>query len=153
MNDITLTEFKLIGLKFEGKTTNSGGQSSIDCGNLWREFEKREIAEQIPDKISDAIYAVYFAYEGDHTDLFSYFIDCKVKPDTEVPEGMNSLVIPKQKYEKVTTKGRMPDCVSNSWESIWGSEINRSYKYDFEVYDDRSKDWSKAEIDIFVSIN
>lgn len=66
---------------------------------------------------------------------------------------MNSLVIPEQKYEKVTAKGRIPDCVSNSWKSIWGSESNRSYKYDFEVYDDRSKDWSKAEIDIFVSIN
>lgn len=153
MNNIKLTEFKLIGLKLEGKTTNSGGQSSKDCGNLWQEFEKKNFAEQIPDKISNEIYAVYYVYEGDQTEPFSYFIGCKVKLDTETPQGMDSLVIPEQNYEKVTAKGKIPDCISKSWESIWGSEIKRSYKYDFEVYDERSKDWNNAEIDIFISIN
>jgi len=40
MDDIKLVAFKLIGLKLEGKTTNRGGQSSRDCGNLWQTFEK-----------------------------------------------------------------------------------------------------------------
>jgi len=66
---------------------------------------------------------------------------------------MDRLVIPEQNYEKVTARGKMPDCISMSWESIWDSEIIRSYKYDFEVYDERSKDWNNAEVDIFVSTN
>lgn len=151
MNEITLAEFKLIGLKLEGKTTNSGGKSSIDCGSLWQKFEKGNYAEQISDKINNAIYAVYFAYDGNHTEPFSYFIGCKVKPDTATPEGMNSLVIPEQSYMQITAKGKMTDCITRSWKSIWESEIKRSYQYDFEVYDDRSNDWNHAEVDIYVS--
>ena len=153
MKAVRLNEFKLIGLKLEGKTTNNGGQSSKDCGNLWQKFENGNFAEQIPGKISKEIYAVYFAYEGDHTEPFSYFIGCKVKPDTEPPEGMYSLIIPGQNYAKVTAKGEMPGCISRSWESIWNSKIERSYKYDFEVYDERSEVRSNAEVDIFVSTN
>ena len=48
-------------------------------------------------------------------------------------------------------KGKMPDCISNSWKDIWDSKIERAYKYDFEVYDERSKDWNNATVDIFVS--
>lgn len=78
--DITKkSEFKLIGLKLDHKTTNKGGQSSIDCGNLWQRFEIENFVERIPNKLGDEIYAVYFDYEGDNTEPFSYFIGCKVK--------------------------------------------------------------------------
>lgn len=40
MEKIEKTKFKLIGLKLDHKTTNEGGQSGIDCGNLWQKFEK-----------------------------------------------------------------------------------------------------------------
>ena len=41
MEKIKLTGFKLIGIRLDKKTTNSGGQSAIDCGNLWQKFERR----------------------------------------------------------------------------------------------------------------
>jgi predicted transcriptional regulator YdeE len=74
-----------------------------------------------------------------------------VKIDTEAPQGMNKLLVPGQSYSKVIAKGKMPDCVANSWKDIWSSKIDRAYKHDFEVYDERSKDWSNAEVEIFVS--
>jgi predicted transcriptional regulator YdeE len=86
MNPIELGEAKLIGLALKGKTTNINEQSSTDCGNLWQEFEKGKYAETIPNKLTDEILAVYHQYEGDHTESFSYFIGCKVKADTEVPQ-------------------------------------------------------------------
>ena len=153
MEKIKKTEFKLIGLKLGGKTTNDNGQSGIDCGNLWQKFERENFAERIPGKLSDEIYAVYFDYEGDYTKPFSYFIGCKVKNDTQTPQGMTNLIIPAGSFTKVIAKGKMPDCVANSWKDIWNSEIERTYKYDFEIYDERSKDWSNAEVEIFVSNN
>jgi predicted transcriptional regulator YdeE len=152
MNPIELGEAKLIGLALKGKTTNINEQSSIDCGNLWQEFEKGKYAEKIPNKLTDEILAVYHQYEGDYTEPFSYFIGCKVKADTEVPAGLETLTIAKGIYQKINAKGKMPDCVVNAWKEIWISNIPRSYKMDFEVYDERSKDWSNAEVEVYLSI-
>lgn len=153
MNKIELEEIKLIGLSLKTKTNNENGRSSIDCGNLWQEFEKESYEDKIPDKLSDEILAVYHKYEGDNTKPFSYFIGCKVKTETEVPEGMDSLIIAKGMYQKFNAKGKMPDCVANAWKEIWSSNICRAYQADFEVYDERSKDWSNAaEVEIYLSI-
>jgi len=151
MDRINILEFKLIGLKLDKKTTNEGGQSSIDCGSLWQKFETGNFIKIIPNKLGDEIYAVYFEYEGDDTKPFSYFIGCKVEIDAEIPQGMDSLLIPSGNYYKETAKGKMTGCITDAWKRIWSSETNRTYKYDFEVYDERSKDWSNAEIEIFVS--
>jgi predicted transcriptional regulator YdeE len=153
MDKIEKDEFKLIGLKLNNKTTNENGQSGIDCGSLWQKFEKENFAERIIGKLSDEIYAVYYDYEGDHTKPFSYFIGCKVKIDSQNPQDMDSLIIPTGSYYKVVAKGTMPDCVANAWKKIWSSISDRSYQFDFEIYDERSKDWSNAEVEVFVSSN
>ncbi len=153
MDKIKKTEFKLIGIKLDKQTTNQNLQSELDCGNLWQKFETENFVYKIPNKLSNEIYAVYFDYEGDYTSPFSYFIGCKVKIDSEVPNGLDSLFLPAENYYKIIAKGKMPDCVSNSWKNIWASNIDRAYSYDFEVYDERSKDWSNAEVEIFVSLN
>lgn len=151
MEKIQLAAFKLIGIKLDKKTSNEDGQSSIDCGNLWQKFETENYSDQIPNKLSDDIYAVYFDYDGDYTKPFSYFIGCKTKDDSITPEGMHSLFIPEQNYLKVLAKGIMPDCITNAWKDVWTSQLDRTYQFDFEVYDNRSKDWSNAEVDIFVA--
>jgi len=151
INKMELEEIKLIGLSLPAKTTNEMGQSGIDCGNLWQKFEKENYAGKIPNKLSDEILAVYHHYEGDHTRPFSYFIGCKVEAETEIPEGLDGLLIPKGLYQKIIAAGKMPDCVINTWKEIWNSDIPRAYKADFEVYDERSKDWNNAIVDIFVS--
>ena len=153
MDKIKKNEFKLIGLKLDKQTTNQNGQSGFDCGNLWQKFEKEKFVEKIQNKLSEEIYAVYYDYEDDYTKSFSYFIGCKVKIDSEAPNEMDSLFLPAENYSKIIAKGKMPDCVSDSWINIWASNIDRAYNYDFEVYDERSKDWSNAEVEIFVSVN
>jgi len=152
MDKIELETTKLIGLALKTKTTNALGQSGIDCGNLWQKFEIEDMVGKIPDRLSDDILAVYHQYEGDHTMPFSYFIGCKVKPETVVPEGMDSLIIPKGAFQKITSRGVMPDCVANTWKEIWNSAIPRAYTADIEVYDQRSKDWSNAEVDFYISV-
>lgn len=149
---IILNKTKLIGLALENKTSNLHGQSGFDCGNLWQKFEKGDYASKIPGRISEEIVAVYHQYEGDYTHPFSYFIGCKVKADTEVPEGMTALTLPEAKYQKFVAKGTMPACIAKVWKEIWNSGIQRAYTVDFEIYDKRSKNWNDAEVDIYISI-
>lgn len=148
MEKISLAEIKLIGLSLGGKTTNENGQSAIDCGSHWQKFEAGKYAERIPNKINDEIFAVYHDYESDHTGPYSYFIGCKVDDNTVAPEGMDSLA----EYAKIIAKGIMPDCVAIAWKDIWASTLERAYRADFEIYDERSKDWNAAEVEIYVGV-
>lgn len=125
----------------------------MDCGNLWQKFEIEKIFELIPNKLRNEIYAAYYDYEKDETKPFSYFIGCKVDEEAETPKRLNELLVPSQNYVKVIAKGIMTGCITEAWKKIWESNLNRKFGFDFEVYDERSKDWNNAELDIFISIN
>jgi predicted transcriptional regulator YdeE len=142
----------LTGIALPHKTTNANGQSGQDCGKLWQQFEKGEYFIKIPERLDEKLYAVYFDYEGDHTKPFSYFIGCRVAPGSAAPEGMESIVIPPADYIKFTAKGKIPDCIGETWNTIWRSDLKRAYKADFEIYDERSSNWEDAEVDIYVSV-
>jgi predicted transcriptional regulator YdeE len=152
INETIPEEIRLFGLSLKRKTTNLNGQSASDCGNLWQEFETNSCAARITGKTGDEVFAVYHAYEGDHTMPFSYFIGCRVPLDTKAQEGFDVLTLPKGSYKKWPARGKMPDCIAEAWMQIWAADIPRAYHTDFEVYDQRSKDWSNAEVDIFISL-
>lgn len=152
MESVQLEKIRLIGLKLQGKTTNQNSQSSKDCGNLWQRFEQENIKEQIPNKLSNKVYAVYYDYNGDENQPFAYFIGCAVSGD-EVFQGLDSLIIPSQTYLKTVAKGVMPRCITETWKMIWSSKLPRRFGFDFETYDERSSDWNNAEVDIFVSVS
>lgn len=147
-----IEEFYLIGLSLKDKTSNINQQAMIDCGNLWQRFEKEKITTQIPNKLGEELFAVYHDYDGDYTQPYAYFIGCKVKKGTVAPEELDSLVIPKNRYQKIVAKGKMPDCVANAWIEIWKGDLPRAYTADFEVYDEQSKDWNNALVNIYLAI-
>lgn len=142
----------LTGIALPEKTTNDNNQAMKDCGGLWEKFEKGGYFTKIPQRIEDKVYAVYFDYEGDHTKPYSYFIGCRIEPGSPVPEDMESVVIPPGDFKMFTAKGKMPECIGTTWGKIWEADIKRAYKADFEIYDERSRDWENAEVDIFISI-
>ena len=152
MNTLKLPSIRLMGIMLEDRTSNENGRSNEDCGQLWQNFQKQDIVSKIPNKISDAVYAVYFDYDSDQNGEFSYFLGCPVGRTNDIPKGLSFLKIPAQSYRKITAKGEMPKCIAKAWESIWRSDIERTYQFDFEVYDQRSKDWKAAEIDIYLGV-
>ena len=152
MDTLTIEEIYLAGISLPFKTTNENGQSVTDCGSLWQKFEKEDCVSQIPGKLDGSVYAVYHEYEGDHTKPFSYFIGCRVEPAITLPDGMVTLRIPAGNYKKITARGKMPDCIAGAWKEIWNSSLQRKFTTDFEVYDERSKDWQDAEVDIYLSV-
>ena len=149
---VEIKEKRLIGLALRSKTVNANGQSSRDCENLWHEFHKQNFSDIIGGKVSNDIFGVYHDYEGDSTQPFSYFIGYEVSPDAEVTGGLQSLTIPAGQYQKHVAKGTMPECVISAWKEIWNIAYRRTYQVDFEVYDERSKDWSSAEVDVYLSV-
>ncbi len=152
METIEKPAFRLIGLKLKTKTVNENNQSMKDCGELWQKFENEKIAVTIPDKSDDAVYAVYFDYEKDETKPFAYFIGCRVDENALLPQGLDDLWIPAQDYKQFTARGVMTGCVTDTWQKIWNSDTKRKFAFDFEVYDERSRDWSNAAVDIFISV-
>ncbi len=153
MDHISIDTFTLAGIRLPGKTTNSNEQSSRDCGALWQRFEQEKIANKIAGKLDNAVRAVYFDYDGDHTQPFSYFIGCRVDPKAVQPDGLEKLTIPSGTYKKIVARGKMPYCIMNAWREIWSKDDSvRGYAFDFEVYDQRSYDWSNAEVDILLSL-
>lgn len=150
--NIEIEEINLIGLALKTKTSNINEQAMIDCGNLWQQFEKENIAGQIPNKLDEDILAVYHDYEGDYTKPYAYFIGCKVKKGTKIPNGLDGLNISADTYQKIIAKGKIPDCVANAWREIWSANIPRAYHADFEIYDAKSADWVNAEVGIYLSV-
>ena len=153
METLTTGGFRLIGLQLDGKTYNSNGQSGRDCGFLWQKFQSEDYYSRISGKLNDEIYAVYFDYEGDHTQPYSYFIGCKVDSSADVPEGMSSIYITEGSYIRLIAEGKMPDCVAEKWVEIWESDIERRYTYDFEVYGEKSRDWNNSTVEILLACN
>jgi len=152
INKTEIAGFTLTGLALKTKTTNANGQSAIDCGSLWQQFEKGNYADKIPGKLDNEIIAVYHSYDGDHTQPFSYFIGCRVAAGSTAPAGVDSLTIAKGTYQKFIAKGKMPGCIANTWREIWRTGIPRAYTADFEIYDERSKDWNDAVVEIFIAV-
>jgi predicted transcriptional regulator YdeE len=152
MKTIEMEDIQLIGLSLKTKTTNLNGRSSIDCGKLWTEFNEVNSINLISGRTSDEILAVYYQYEGENKETFAYFIGCKVKGGTEIPNGMQRLILPRGNYQKLAVKGTMPSCLHDAWKQIWDGATPRTYQMDFEVYDERSKDWNAAEVDIYLSV-
>lgn len=155
MKHLRLEQIHLIGLQLPSKTTNENGQSGIDCGKLWQKFEDEHYMDRIPNKRTDDVIAAYHQYEGDYTQPFSYFVGCEVQPGTDVPEQMDQLVIPAQTYTRFFARGPMPDCMADTWSKIWKQEnqLNRTYTIDFERYGPKSRDWSNAEVEIFIAVD
>ncbi len=151
MNTVFKEQFKLIGISLPYKTYNADGKSMADCGSLWQKFEEGGYYNLINDKTEEAVYAVYHNYDGDHNQPYSFFIGCKVALETEI-DGFTSLIIPENSYKEIIAAGEIPKCIANSWKEIWKDEFERAYKFDFEIYDNRSSDWKNAEVPIYISI-
>ena len=152
MKEIERDEITIVGIKLNEKTSNIDNRSQLDIGNLWERFEKENITSQIPTKKNNDIVAVYFDYDGDYREPFSYLIGFEVSILEKVPVGLTKITIPQSKYLKFTARGKMPDCISETWQTIWKTKVERAYKYDIERYSEKSWNKINSEDDIFISI-
>jgi predicted transcriptional regulator YdeE len=145
--EINLPEISLIGIE-----TRTNISSIADVGELWQKFYVNGIQDRTPNCIDTRVFVLYSHYETDHTGNFNSLIGSPVTDLAYIPPGMVGRLIPTQKYCVKRAEGTLPNAVIDAWKMIWHSDINRTFKYDFELYDDRAQDQNNAEVDIFIAV-
>ncbi|WP_184548649.1 GyrI-like domain-containing protein [Mucilaginibacter sp. FT3.2] len=152
----TITEnVHIEGFFLEGisvRTTNQNGQSAKDIGGLWGRFMEDNVLPQIEDRITDKIYCVYTEYESDYTGVYTAVLGCKVRSLDKIPNGLTGLTIPAANYVKYTAKGRLPDCVAETWQEVWNSNLDRAYIADFDGWGAKAQNPEDAEVEIYVGV-
>ena len=147
----TINSFKIIGIGIE--STNENGQAAEDLENLWSRFYAENVLAQIPNKLSEDIYAIYTDYESDYTGKYTCIIGQKVDSIAKFPAGLIGREFKSGTYRKIIAKGPMPNAIVDAWKEIWDKdeELNRSYTADFEVYSQKSQNGDNSEVEIYIA--
>lgn len=147
---IQLPEFNIVGIAV--RTTNQHGKAAQDIGLLWQRFMMEQVAAQIPNKLSDAIYCVYLDYESDYQGEYTTLLGCRVTHANALPDFLIGKTIPTATYAVFESVGELPACVGRTWATIWQTPLQRAYLADFDVYDERASNPQNAVVETFVSV-
>ena len=144
--------FKLIGISV--RTTNQNNQVQEDLGKLWGQFSSENINEEIPNKISNEILAIYTDNQSNDTEDYTTIIGVPVSTLNEIPNGMIGQEFQPENFKKFIAKGEMPKAVDDTWINIWEQDknLNRKYTYDFELYGANCNKGTDSEVEIFVAV-
>ena len=144
--------FKLIGISV--RTTNQNNQVQEDLGKLWGQFSSENINEEIPNKISNEILAIYTDYQSNDTEDYTTIIGVPVSTLNEIPNGMIGQEFQPENFKKFIAKGEMPKAVDDTWINIWEQDknLNRKYTYDFELYGANCNKGTDSEVEIFGAV-
>jgi len=149
--------FSVIGISARTSNAKEVTEEGV-IGKMWgRLFEEGGLAK-IPHKADQRIIAAYTDYASDHNGEYTYVLGARVTSDAEIPAGMVAKKIPAQKFAVFTSeKGPAQKVVPQLWmrinslpETAVGGD--RSYKADFEVYDERAADPADLQMDVYVGI-
>lgn len=151
-------EFLVVGI--EMRTSNAKEMTSEGViGKQWQRFFQEGVAQQIPNRTSDSIYAVYSDYASDHNGEYSFLLGVKVPPGTSPPTGCVLKKVRAGKYAVVTSeKGPSAKMVAQAWQRLWAMEDQhelggaRAYQTDFELYDQRAADPQNAQVDLYIGL-
>lgn len=147
----TVNENSIIVAGISAKVTNPDS-GSLEIGQLWQAFFDQDISDKVTDKINGCIYSVYHSYEGDNTKPYTITIGHRLKNTENIPEGIDCITIPAQNYQIFTASGKIPQSIIDTWQRVWNSNIERTYTFDFERYDERAQDPEDAIVDIYIAV-
>lgn len=135
------------------RTTNKDGKATDDINALWQRFFEEAVGEAIPAKDGEAIYAVYHDYAGDHTADYSLTIGCRVKSDDfAIVDGLSSVFIEGGDYMIFAAQGEQPKALLETWQSIWKTDLKRTFRTDVEIYGPRFFEEGLHEVLICVGV-
>jgi predicted transcriptional regulator YdeE len=135
------------------RTSNAPEAGPKDIPRHWQKFVSEGVSNNIPNKASDDVLAVYCEYEGDYTKPYSFLIGCPVRSTESIPPGMVAITIPGGSYARFCAQGEYPQSVVTTWGEIWQQpDLKRAYTCDFEVYTKAFFSGASQDIDILVGI-
>lgn len=140
--------FTVVGMEYFGTNEN------MEIPLLWNEFFKR--IHEITNPSQQGV--AYGVCDGTtETGEFSYLACIAVKDESQIPKGMKSKQITSGTYAVFTHKGTL-DKLKETYAEIFTEWLPKSgydsYDFDFELYDERSKDFTSedSEMDIYIPL-
>ena len=145
---VTLEEKIAVGVS--SRTNNLSPDMGAVIGGLWNRFYNDGIYESVPCKKNGKAMGIYTDYAGDEKSDYTVLIACET---TEAPKSGEYITrrIPAGRYAKFVVHGDAVKAVAEAWQKIWNMNLPRSFRYDFEEYQNSSME--NAEIHIYVGLN
>lgn len=154
-----LPEIKLVGITARTNNAAEFNPATAHIPNTIQQYFQKGLSEKIAHrKQPGTTYCAYTDYESDLNGNYTYFIGEEVDSFDNLPEGLTPLTIPAQTYTKFTNgPAPMPNVCISLWQKIWqmpSSELGgtRSYRADFELYDERAHDQNNTVLDIYIGL-
>lgn len=127
-------------------------------GKQWGKLMQEGFITKIPNKADQNIVAVYTDYASDKDGAYTFLLGARVTSEGDVPEGMVAKKIPAGKFAVFTTDaGPGPKVVPETWmriNSLPSTAVggDRTYRADYEIYDERARDPQNLQADVYVGI-
>jgi len=141
--------FSVVGISIV--TDNEKAAEEINA--LWEDFFKKQIGQQIENRVDDVIYAVYSDYEGDHTKPYRYTIGYKIEGEPNINDDLHHVEVKEDNYAMMSAAGQQPKALIETWTAIWQSDLDRRYETDFEVYGQRFFEEGVHEVLVAIGVN
>lgn len=150
-------EFTVVGISVR---TNNAEQMTPEApiGKQWSRLFKEGVLAAIPNKADANIVALYTEYASDKDGDYTYVLGARVTKAESVPAGMVAKNVPAGRYAVFTSeKGPVQKVVVEMWQKVWATPKNalggeRSYKADFEVYDQRAQNPADSIVDLYIAV-
>jgi predicted transcriptional regulator YdeE len=150
-------EFTVVGIAV--RTSNAEQMTpERPIGKQWERLFKEGVLAAIPNKADGNIVALYTEYASDKDGEYTYVLGARVTKVESVPAGMVVKNVPAGRYAVFTSeKGPVQKVVVEMWQRVWATPKSalggdRTYKADFEVYDQRAKNPADSVVDLYVSV-
>jgi predicted transcriptional regulator YdeE len=149
--------FTVVGIAV--RTSNAEQMTDArPIGKQWERFFKEGVLAAIPNKADGNILALYTEYASDKDGEYTYVLGARVTKVESVPDGMVAKNIPAGRYAVFTSeRGPVQKVVVEMWRRVWAtpkSELggDRTYKADFEAYDQRARNPADSVVDLYVAV-
>lgn len=132
------------------------GQGRI--GNLWQRFAQQDLAASIPNRVDQSLIVVYSGYASDEQGEYSYLLGARVSSVQHLPPQLSYGTVVAGPYAVFTTAvGPRVPVLQAAWQKIWSSAPadlggHRAFRTDYELYDRRSADADRAQIEIHIGL-
>ena len=149
--------FTVVGIAARTNNAKEAGPDGI-IGKQWGRFFGEGVAAKIPDRADENIVAVYTDYASDVNGDYTFLLGVRVTKADSVPDGMVAKTVPAGRYAVFTSeRGQVQRVVVDTWKRIWATPKTalggeRSFKSDFELYDQRARNPADSVVEIHIGV-
>jgi predicted transcriptional regulator YdeE len=149
--------FTVVGIAV--RTSNAEQMTEArPIGKQWERLLKEGVLAAIPNKADGNILAVYSEYASDKDGEYTYLLGARVTKVEKLPDGMTVKNVPAGRYAVFTSeRGPVQKVVVEMWRRVWETPKSalggdRTYRADFELYDQRAQNPADAVVDLYVAV-